>query len=375
MMAGLGQAGGVGLAVCSPIVSTCRSLRQLTGKAGFATVDHAETSNQMWNKEKILSVISIKGFREVPNNSGMTKAKMDTLCLTREAAEAIALPPFQRPLRVNEKVRCIAEEMKGNGGVIPGVMTIGELNGKRYWVDGQHRKESFLISGLREAYCDVRVCQFDTMAEMAEEYVRLNSRIVNMRPDDILRGLEESMKPLQIIRKECPFIGYAQIRRGSPNCPIVSMAASLRSWCSSNTEVPSPSGKGGAAAMAQSLTEEEAKRMAAFYNVCHNAWGRDPEYYRLWGEPNMALCAWLWRRTVLGGYNMKTTRFNTEQFTKGLMALSANQNYVDWLVGRNNTERDRSPAYNRIRNIIISRLQVDMGRKIYFPSPAWYTRN
>ena len=51
------------------------------------------------------------------------------------------------------------------------------------------------------------------MAEMGDAFVALNSRLVNMRPDDILRGLEGSIPALQEIRASCPFVGYDQIRQ------------------------------------------------------------------------------------------------------------------------------------------------------------------
>ena len=326
----------------------------------------------MWNKEKILSVISIKGFRDVRSSEGMTKSKMDTLCLSRDAACALILPPFQRPLRVNAKVKQIAEEMKRNGGVIEGIITLGILDGKKYLVDGQHRKEAFLISELEEAYADVRTCEFETMAEMAAEFVRLNSFIVRMRPDDILRGLESSNGGLQIVRQECSFIGYDQIRRNSAS-PIISMSVALRTWEAAINELPSVSGKGSAAVLASILTEEKALAMSKFYNIAHSAWGRDQEYWRLWGSINLCLCAWLWNNMVITQYNQKTTKFKPDEFQKGLMGLSASSRYIDWLVGRENGERDRSPCYQRIKSIMMDRLHSEVPKRIFFPSPAWVT--
>jgi hypothetical protein len=35
------------------------------------------------------------------------------------------LPAFQRPLRVNAKVLALVEEIRTEGGVIPGILTLG----------------------------------------------------------------------------------------------------------------------------------------------------------------------------------------------------------------------------------------------------------
>ena len=48
---------------------------------------------------------------------------------------------------------------------------------------------------------------------MAEEFTRLNSSMVKMRPDDLLRAMESSTLSLQMIRKHCDFVSYDQVRR------------------------------------------------------------------------------------------------------------------------------------------------------------------
>ena len=47
--------------------------------------------------------------------------------------------------------------------------------------------------------------------------------------------------------------------------------------------------------------------------------------------------------------------------------------YLDWIVGRRISDRDRTPAYNRIKAIFIERIQQDTGKRIYMPAPAWST--
>lgn len=316
-----------------------------------------------------MTVIPLKGFSKVPRSAGVVKSRMDTILLTRAAAEALVLPPFQRPLKVNRKVEEIAEKMKENGGIIDGVMTLGDLGLKRYLVDGQHRREAFLMSELPEAYVDVRICEFDTMAEMAEEFVKLNSQIVRLTADDMLRGLEQSNDWLRLIRKDCPFVGYGYLG-ANPHSPILSMSVLLKSWSGSKSDVPSIRGGIATHIIASDLTEENARNIASFLKIAYAAWGQDKQNMRLWGRINLMLCLWLWHRLVLAPPGGKTVRLTHDQFKKGLMALSADGNFIDWLQGRW-SERDRAPAYARIKALFADRLKAELGHKIMLPAPDW----
>src|SRR5439155_2436385 len=42
----------------------------------------------------------------------------------------------------NDKVRALAEQVKADGGVMPGIITLGVVDGVTYLIDGQHRRES-----------------------------------------------------------------------------------------------------------------------------------------------------------------------------------------------------------------------------------------
>lgn len=298
-----------------------------------------------------------------------TKTTLETLLITRSTIESWQTPEFQRAKKINSKVEALALEIKSDDGVIPGVLTIGVLEGVRYRLDGQHRMAAALMSGLEEFYADVRFFFADTMAEMALEFVRLNSCLVTMRPDDILRGLESSYDSLRLVRQKCPFVGYDMVRR-SAHSPVVSMATALRVWRGSAAEVPT-SAVEAAAKLGANLTREEAEQLIVFLSICFEAWGRDHENGRLWCALNMVICAWLYRRMVVTQYSARIPRLSKEQFRRCLMSLSADANYVDWLVGRNVGERDRSPAYARIKRAFSARLSEEMGKKILMPQPAW----
>ncbi len=303
-----------------------------------------------------------------------TRTTVDTMELTPKLVASWRTPPFQRELKINSKVLAVSQQIKADNGVLPGIITLGLFDGQIYVVDGQHRLSAFLSADIPYGYSDVRTVFFGSMAEMAEEYERLNSSLVMMRPDDKLRALEFSSETLQRLRKKCPFIGYDNIRRNSDKAPIVSMSAFVRAWTGSRGETPSNS-TWSAKDSAEAMTPDETTMAIDFASMCFEAWQRDREYFRLWGALNLTICAWLYRRLVLGVGQSSTsrwTKFTPDQFRRGLMALSAEAAYVDWLVGRQNGERDRSPAYHRIKQIFTRRRLLDShGVKVLFPQGAW----
>lgn len=303
-----------------------------------------------------------------------TRTVSDTIGVSPETVKKWVSPPFQRPVKENEKVRNLADELKRNDGVWPGVVTLGVLDGVTYLVDGQHRKAAFLLSECKQGYTDVRIHYFESLAQMGEEFVLLNSQLARINPDDILRGLESACPPLADIRSRCGFVGYDMIRRG-PKCPMASMSAALRCWRGSANDVPSNTGQGmSSASIAQTITMDEAGQLCGFLEVAYAAWGRDPEYSRLWSNLNMTLCMWLYRRLVLTQYSSKTPRLTKDQFKRCLMSLSTDSNYIDWLLGRNMGERDRSPAYTKIKHNFVQRISADQNIKASLPAPAWHSQ-
>lgn len=321
------------------------------------------------------NVVPIRGAREAPKAS---QNRMETLIVSADDVNAWKVPPFQRPLRVNQKVMDIAEELKASE-CIEGVITLGKIakDQSLYIVDGQHRIEAFRLSGLPEVIADIRVLTVDSMTDMADEFVRLNSAIVRMRPDDILRGLESSIPAIASIRKQCDFVGYDSIRRGGSKA-ILSMSAVIRCWAGSSFETPTPGATGqSVATMAKNLEADSLQHLTTFLLAAHAAWGRDPEYYRLWSNLNLTMCMWLWRRLVLDRDRVGLKRYavlSIAEFKQCLMSVSADGDYLAWLPGRNLNDRDRSPCYVRLKAIFTRRLQSTSAKKVNLPAPAWSSR-
>lgn len=299
----------------------------------------------------------------------MTRTSVDTILITPEIVRSWADPPFQRPKRINEKVRALSERLKTDGGVLPGIITLGRINGVTYLLDGQHRREAFLMSGIAEGYTDIRTHEMTSMADMADEFLALNQQLVRLRPDDILRGLEQTEVVLQTIRKKAPFVGYDNIRR-SERGPIISMTLLLRCWIGSGHEVPRL-GKVPTVELASSLTDDECNCLCQFLAIAITAWGRDPEYARLWNSLNLTICMWLYRRLVVSRYSIKTKLLNRDQFTAAMQSLSASPQYLQWLTGRVMRENDRAPCYSRVKTLVTRSLQEQTGDRRLLPSPPW----
>lgn len=322
--------------------------------------------------------MAVTKLTRVPRQSQrVVNSVMETLVFSRDDVNGWEVPPFQRPLRVNEKVRALAEELKQNGGIIAGVITLGTLPNDKsiYLVDGQHRREAFRISELREGLSDVRTCKFDDLAHMAEAFVNLQQSLVSMRPDDILRGLEASTRSLKIIRETCPFVGYDQVRRSAENSPFLSMTLVLRAWSGSRSETPSRNNQRDTPLqLARQIDDLELTNLCKFLHVAHAAWNRDLENARLWAGLNLGMCMWLYRRLVLDQDRSakRSITLNTDQFKKCLIALSADSDYIDWLVARVLNDHSRSPCYRRIKTAFAARLKSDKVTDVpKFPSPAW----
>lgn len=300
----------------------------------------------------------------------VTGTHTEPMLITLDVLDKWKSPPFQRGRRMNQKVKDVARLILETKGIIPGVIHLGVLDGHVYLLDGQHRTYAFRLTGIEEGIADVRTVQFDTMAEMGKEFVALNSRIVTMKPDDVLRGLELSNKFLRAIRQECPYVGYDNVRRSATSSPIVSMATLLRCWEAAHMESPANTGK-AVLDLAEALTEEDTEQLILFVRCCHTAWGRDPEYFRLWGALTTMLCGWLYRRLVLLPPS-NITKISRDLFTKCLMSVSADRIYADWAVGRtSNRDRDRAPAYTKLKAIFAKRIEAETGKKPKLPSPSW----
>lgn len=297
-----------------------------------------------------------------------TKTVVDTIEFTLKHIESWEAPPFQRPIRINERVKQLAEQIIVDGGVLPGVLTLGVLEGKTYIVDGQHRIEAFKLSGVEVGFSDVRRHYFQNMGDMSEEFVNLNSQLARMRPDDILRGLEASTPALLEIRKRCPFVGYDMIRRGS-NSPLLSMSTLLRTWRGSVHNCPAPGGT--SRDCVEGMTTEETVMLIRFLQLADKAFGRDSGYSNLWGMLNLILCMWFYRRVVRAVWSAKIPQMKEEMFLKCLMSLSADTHYVDWLRGRKLGDRDRSPTWNKIKSIFVQRIAEETGKRPLMPQPEW----
>lgn len=320
------------------------------------------------------NVIGIKGAHEAPRNR---RSSMETLIITQEIVNQWQLPEWQRPLRENQKVRDLAQEIKADGVAIPGVITLGRTRSSNglYLVDGQHRIHAFRLSELPEALADVRIMTFEDTAEMSVEFYELNSRLAVMKPDDMLRAMEPTSEVLQRIHRECRrIVTYGQVRRGVTTGPVLSMSATIRCWTGTSTETPSTTVSGkNVVQLLHDMDDDSATLLIRFLQIAYTAWGGDKEYYRLWANLNLAMNMWLFRRLVIDktrGVKRYVT-LNDTQFRQCLQSISADSKYIDWLLGRQLGDRDRMPCYDRLKAIYTARLKDGGMSKPLMPQPTW----
>lgn len=319
------------------------------------------------------TIIKLRGAEEAPRKE---RSKMETLLINQGLIGSWKLPSFQRDFRENEKVREIAEELKENGGIIEGVITLGAVRktpDTLYILDGQHRLGAARLSELPEFIADIRIVVLDDMADLAREYVRLNSKIRNMTPDDVLRASEGDVPILAAVRRNCPFVGYANIRR-YPESPVLSMSAVIRCWRGSHNETPTTSASGQSALeQARDMTKEDADLLVAFLNLAFEAWQRDKANNRLYGNLNMTMCMWLYRRLVVQRDRgvRRYAVLTPSLFKRCLMALSADGDYIAWLYGRSMKERDRGPCFTRIKAVFVRCLREAEQTNLKLPQPNW----
>lgn len=298
------------------------------------------------------------------------------LLLTATEVEKWRTPEFQRVTRVNNSVKELAEHIKTTQ-VLPGELVLGRLRSDLnvlYIIDGKHRLLAFDTSGVPEVYAETRTETFETMAEMAKRYRELNSSLRRMTADDIVRAVEEENSALRHIRICCKFVGY-DIRRHS-QMEIVSMSMFLRAWEAARAEVPSTNSR-SAVDLAQELSMAQADVMVDFLNAAYSAWGREADARNLWKSMNLTLCIWLYLRLVkhhmVRGSNW--TFMDTAQFGRCLAALSAKDDYLEWLVGRSRLSDElRASSYQKIVEKLTNALHGEGIVKPILPTPEWAYR-
>jgi hypothetical protein len=308
-----------------------------------------------------------------PTPRSFAKTQMETKLLSLAEMDAWVLPPFQREETQSKKVIEFAEELKSNGGIISGSILLGILQGQEpvivYLVDGQQRRCACHLSGLDEFIGDVSLKIYTSMVEMADDFKRVNSRLVPMKPDDLLRAYEVSHPNLKKLREDCQFVGYGNIRRNEETAPILSMSVALKCWFGSGQATPGQQQQ--AVTLVDQLDDNQRQILTVFLITAHTAWGHDRQYWRLWANLNLIMCMYLYRKLVLEPGSRRVP-LSMEMFRKCLMSASADSTYIDWLQGRSVTERDRSPCYKRLKTIFAGRLTQEFnGRLIKLPAPEW----
>lgn len=303
----------------------------------------------------------------------MSKSKCFSVTkqITQKEAASWRAPPFQRPIQENQKTLSLIEELKVTRS-IPGTIVLGILDsgtgdikaelakpGAIFWKnDGNHRVKGFIQSEVPTAEATIQFKLYKDFVDMGEDFVKLNSSLIRMRPDDLLKPQEAASPALQHIRSKCSFVGYDQVRRNT-NAPVLSMSILLRCWAGSASDSPRSTAF-ASIYLAKVTTLEDAKHIVNFLDLAFTAWGRDKEYARLWNAINLTMCFWFYRRMVLN--ETEVTQITPDQFKSCLMGLS-NADYLDWLNARPLSDLNRAPCYRKISEIFKGKLRNTLPSK------------
>ncbi len=301
-----------------------------------------------------------------------TRSVTDTIVVTEKVIATWVIPGFQRAVKDNRKVQEIGK-LIAETGVIPGVITLGVLDDVVYRLDCQHRLMAFSKSGLREAYVDARYLYCKSMADMAREFVHLNTPIARLQPNDVLRGMTETNVALKSIRARCPFVGYDFIRRGE-RAPVLGMSQALRAWYGSKPDTPVSHAPNAVdiATWFENAADAEPEKLADFLLIANQAWGSHREYHVLWNALNLTLSMWMYRRLVIRAYSAKTPKVGVLLFRACLVALTGDRIYLDWLrSARKLDDRDRVPGYDKMKKIFAGVIQAEIKSKPLLPHPSW----
>ena len=294
--------------------------------------------------------------------------------VTLEALEAsFELPDAQRPQTTNEKVRSLAKRYSEDP-IVPGTIHTAVVDGVIYLFDGQHRsfvafKLARELYGVEKLLVSVEFNFLDSKSDIGRYYVEENGCLVRQRPDDILNGL--ATPPLKKIQ-ECKIVTTKKVSSQKAKTNFLSLSAAIRAWYGSAWDVPSNTAGMPAVEIANTMPMEDAEALKGFLECAVKAWGNSPSFRGLYGNFNLNLCAWLYRRTVLNPIE-GVTALTDEQFTAGLVGLSANSKYLTFLVRRTLDPINRQVGYDHICKMFTISIKSHYKFRTPFrlPKPVW----
>jgi len=273
-----------------------------------------------------------------------------------------ASPPFQRPVvegRAN--LREVARIIRDTGEV-PGVVTLGELDGVLYLIDGQHRRRATEMSERTEVMVYLVILKCLTMEEMSRRFLALNSSIVPIKVDDRLRSAEITNPNLRMIRDLCGFVGY---RKSAHH--VVTMSVVLRSFLASCRDTPGPL---TGVLSSDRITLAEAEELAAALAVLYKSWGNTAGQESLWGGLNLSVCLWLYRRVVFEAATTRNTTVTPDEFSVAMVGLT-DRVYLEWLRGKSTGPMFFPGTYDRIKSCLVAWLRSEGRTRIRLPSPSF----
>lgn len=302
---------------------------------------------------------------------------VEKIIITHEIVEGWKKPPFQRPVAIGRNLGKLAVNLQDDEFLLTTIY-LGVLDGVTYIVDGQHRKEAFIASGLRRLVAPVTTRYYPDgtagLTRMCEDFLKINTHVKNPTANDKLRALEPTNPLIGKIREDCPFVGYSGFRR-SDSSPIVSMAQAIRALVISAQEAPGSAGR-SAVDHAVEMRSSEVNGLKTFLKLAYESWGRDAENKYLWSPMNLTMCLWFFRRMLRSPSSSGSLGNTTQaQFLDIFFGLMSNRRYRALLQGnkggRLHDSNTRNPVCRELMKTIKAQLKKDGTKSPYIPKPSW----
>ena len=300
------------------------------------------------------------------------------MILTREEVESWRKPAFQREVSCTHAFYELVEQINERG-FIASALTLGVWGGAFYKVDGNHRIMAFLASDRKEILAPVIIRQYADggvgFIRMCEDFIEISKHIKTPTADNLLKALEGVERHVKLIRKSCPFIGYAHLWKNS-SAPVVNMSRVIRSLIISKQEMPGSGFTGGSAVeLAKALTPEETHCLISFMRAAFKAWGRDKEFRPMWNALNLTICLWFFRRMSKGElFCGRGTPISVAHFSQCLLALSLNPRYLTLISqkGRRiHAPETRNPICRELMKTFEQKLDAEGLTDVPLPKPNW----
>lgn len=288
--------------------------------------------------------------------------------LSKEYLSSLIVPAYQRQQYLNAKRAPKIRAKIQASAMIPGIVyicEIDELSVRDVIHDGQQRTAIALTTAHDSFTAHVIRCRFETVAEAAEDYEELNSKVVNHKPDEMLKASAYRL-PRLLRLMDLDFLTYSSARSGAAK---VSVATALRAWRSAaSIEAPIQTTV-GVADIARTLSDQDVDGLTCFLRTVRESWGALKEHRGLYNVANLTITMWLYRMMVelKAEDQRRCTNLSLTEFSIGMQAL-VSPDYLCFLRGKGSDNEILESLLRAARPKIANRLRSVRQKMVRMPN-------